>query len=483
MIDCRPVFHVIGILLTVLAAAMCVPLLVDLVDGEPGWRVFAATGGCTVFTGVTLLLTTRAPLERLSVRQAFILTTVSWIVLTLFAALPFAFAGMKLSFTDAFFESMSGLTTTGSTVIGGLDDASRGILLWRALLQWLGGIGIIVMSIAILPLLRIGGNQLFRMESSDRSEKVLPRMVQIAGGVAGIYAVLTAVCAACLWFWGLGVFDAVAHAMTTIATGGFSTRDGSIGAFANPAAEIVITVFMFLGALPFVRYLQLVRGRATLLRDDQVRWFFWIVVALVGAVALAHYANNGHEVGPGQALREAAFNTLSILTGTGYSSTDYTGWGPFAHGVFFFIMFIGGCAGSTTCSIKIFRYQVLYQTATVQLKRLIRPHGVFLATFNGRPITDEASSSVMSFFFLFAAAFAALAAVLHFLGLDFITAVSGAATAICNVGPALGGTIGPDGNFAALPDGAKWALSVGMLLGRLELFTVLVLFAPWFWQN
>ena len=481
MIDYRPVFHVIGILLTILAAAMGVPLLVELVNGSPGWRVFAGTGGFTVFMGVTLVLTMRAPLAQLSIRQAFVLTTTSWLALTAFAALPFAFGELGLSFTDAFFESMSGLTTTGSTVITGLDHASAGILLWRAILQWLGGIGIIVMSIAILPMLRIGGNQLFRMESSDRSEKVLPRVVQIAGGVGAIYVGLTLACAVALWTAGLGVFDAVAHSMTTIATGGFSTRDASIGAFANPAAEIIITGFMFLGALPFVLYLQLVRGRPALLRDDQVRWFCWIVAVLVAVVAVTHYLNN--DIGFGRALREAAFNTLSIMTGTGYSSTNYAGWGAFAIGVFFFIMFIGGCAGSTTCSIKVFRFQVLYETARAQMKRLIRPHGVFIATFNGRPITDDAASSVMSFFFLFALTFAVLAAALHFIGLDFLTAVSGAATAICNVGPALGEIIGPDGNFASLDDSAKWVLSAGMLLGRLELFTVLVMFAPWFWRN
>lgn len=481
MPDLRPVLHMTGALLTVLAAAMCVPLLADLVDGAPSWRGFAATAAFTMFVGVTLLLTMRAPVARLSVRQAFLLTTASWVALTLFAALPFAFAGAGLGLTDAFFESMSGLTTTGSTVITGLDHAPAGILLWRALLQWLGGIGIIVMSIAILPTLRVGGNQLFRIESSDSSEKVLPRMVQVAGGVGGVYAALTAACAATLWSVGLEPFDAVAHAMTTVATGGFSTRDASVGAFANPGAEVAITVFMFLGALPFVRYLQLVRGRAALVRDDQVRWFCAIVLAVVAVVAATHYANN--DIGAGRALREAAFNTLSIMTGTGYSSANYAGWGAFSAGVFFFIMFIGGCAGSTTCSIKIFRYQVLYETAKAQMKRLIRPHGVFLATFNGRPITDEAASSVMSFFFLFATSFAALATVLHFIGLDFLTAVSGAASAICNVGPALGHIIGPTGNFAGLPDSAKWALSAGMLLGRLELFTVLVLFAPWFWRS
>ena len=482
MLDFRPILYTIGILLTTLSAAMCVPMVADLAYEHRDWQVFAGAAALTAFIGITLMLTTRSPPARLTVRQAFVLTTLSWLSLVLFAALPFAFADLGLSFTDAFFESMSGLTTTGSTVITGLDHAPTGILLWRALLQWLGGIGIIVMSIAILPMLNIGGMQLFRTESSDRSEKVLPRVAQIASGVGLIYLGLTALCAGLLWLVGFGGFDAVAHAMTTVATGGFSTRDASVGAFANPRAEVIITVFMLSGALPFVLYLQAVRGKPLLLlRDDQVRWFLGVVAATILSVATAHELNN--DIGIGRALRESAFNTVSVMTGTGYASANYAGWGSFATGVFFFIMFLGGCAGSTTCSIKIFRFQVLYETAMAQMKRLIRPHGVFVPKFNGDPITDEVATSVMSFFFLFAMCFTGLALVLHFIGLDFLTAISGAATAICNVGPALGEIIGPTGNFSSLPDTAKWVLSAGMLLGRLELFTVIVLFAPWFWRN
>ncbi|MEX2454450.1 MAG: TrkH family potassium uptake protein [Rhodospirillaceae bacterium] len=482
MFNFRPVFYIIGILLTTLSAAMCAPLVADLVVGHPDWSVFAGSAALTAFTGITLLLATRAPPERLNIRQAFVLTTASWLAMTLFAALPFAFADLELSFTDAFFEAMSGLTTTGSTVIANLDTAPSGILLWRAILQWLGGIGIIVMSVAILPVLKIGGMQLFRTESSDRSEKVLPRIAQIASGIGFTYLGMTALCAVLLWAVGLKGFDAIAHAMTTVATGGFSTRDASVGAFLNPVAEVVITVFMVLGALPFVLYLQALRGRPmSLFRDTQVRWFLAIVATSILAVAVAHHLNN--DIGIGRALRESAFNTVSVMTGTGFSSVNYAGWGAFATGVFFFIMFIGGCAGSTTCSIKVFRYQVLYETATAQMKRLIRPHGVFVPKFNGQPISDEVQTSVMSFFFLFIVTFMALAMALHFIGLDFLTALSGAATAICNVGPALGNIIGPTGNFSALPDAAKWVLSAGMLLGRLELFTVLVLFAPWFWRS
>ena len=481
MLDFRPIIFVIGILLTTLALAMCAPMAADLADGHPDWKVFAGSGGLTLFIGVAMALAARGPRFELNIRQAFLLTTGAWLVLTMFAALPFAFASTGLSYTDAFFEAMSGITTTGSTVIAGLDTAPSGVLLWRALLQWLGGIGIIVMAVGVLPMLRIGGMQLFRAESSDRSDKVLPRVTQIATGIGMTYLGLTILCALLLAAVGVSGFDAVAHAMTTIATGGFSTSDASVGVFANPAAEMVITVFMLCGALPFVLYLQALRGDpGALARNNQVRAFIAIVACVVVAMTVWRVAAGVPVL---QALRSVVFNVVSIITGTGYVTAGYDGWGNFAIAVFFFIMFIGGCAGSTTCGIKVFRFQVLYVTAAAQIHRLIQPHGVFVPHFNQRPIDHEVASSVMSFFFLFAASYAVLALLLGALGLDFVTAVSGAATAICNVGPALGPVIGPSGTFAPLPDAAKWVLSAGMLLGRLELFTVLVLLTPSFWRG
>jgi trk system potassium uptake protein TrkH len=480
--DFRPIFFVVGLLLTTLAVAMCAPLVVDLAAGHHEWRMFAGSAALTAFIGVTMILTTRSTTRRINIRQAFILTTGSWLVLTTFSALPFAFSELGLSFTDAFFEAMSGITTTGSTVITTLDTAPKGILLWRALLQWLGGIGIIVMAIAVLPMLKIGGMQLFRMESSDHSEKVMPRVTQVASGIGLVYLALTVICALALWAAGFDGFDAVAHSMTTIATGGFSTSDASIGGFKNPAAEIIVTVFMIVGGLPFVLYLQAVRGEVgALYRDSQVRWFMAIVVICIAVLGIWHHVATDASLET--SYREVAFNVVSIITGTGFSSADYGGWGAFAVGMFFFLMFVGGCAGSTTCGIKVFRFQVLYATAEAQIHRLVQPHGVFVPHFNKQPITEEIASSVMGFFFLFVIIFAGIALALGAIGLDFITAVSGAATAICNVGPALGDIIGPTGNFASLPDAAKWVLSVGMLLGRLELFTVMVMLAPSFWRG
>jgi len=482
VISLRPVFYVNGVLLTTLAAAMVFTSVADIVVGNPDWQVFVASAGVTIFVGVALILTSSGKWHRISIRQAFLLTASSWLVLAAFGALPFAFSGLQLSYTDAFFESMSGLTTTGSTVIVGLDSAPPGILLWRAFLQWLGGIGIIVVTVAILPMLHVGGMQIFRMESSDRSDKVMPRAAQIAGGIALVYLGFSVLCSLAYWAAGMTTFEAIAHAMTTIATGGFSTSDSSIGKFDSATIDWIATLFMIIGAMPFVLYLQAVRGKPGLLiRDTQVHWFLSIV--LIAIIALTLWLWVEFETEPGSALRYSAFNVVSIITGTGYSTTAYDLWGGFALATFFLLMFIGGCAGSTSCGIKIFRFQVLYETVRVQVARLLEPHRVYIPYFNRVPIPEDVSTSVMGFFFLFICAFAWIAMLLGLCGLDFLTAVSGAATAIANVGPGLGPTIGPAGTFAPIPDAAKWIMAAGMLLGRLELFTILILFVPSFWRD
>ena len=482
MIDFRPIFFFIGMLLTMLALGMCIPVVIDAMAGNPDWKVFAGSACVTLFVGITLILTNRIGKVRFTVRQAFVLTTFSWLVMACFAALPFVFADLNLSYTDAFFEAMSGITTTGSTVISGLDKVAPGILFWRAILQWLGGIGIIVMAVAVLPMLQVGGMQLFRMESSDRSEKVLPRVAQIASAIGIIYVVISMICATAYWLAGMTAFEAIAHAMTTIATGGFSTSDGSLGYFQSAAIDWIAVFFMIVGSLPFVLYLQLIRGNAgALLSDSQIRWFLIITAVSVSLVVAWQTLNNSMELG--EALRYVAFNVVSIMTGTGYSTTDFSLWGGFAVVVFFFVMFVGGCAGSTTCGLKVFRLQVLYATTIAQVGKLRQPHGVFIPHFNRKPIPEAVSESVMSFFFFYVLTFTLLALGLGAVGLDFLTSISGAATAIANVGPGLGTTIGPGGTFATLPDEAKWMLSFGMLLGRLELFTVLVLFMPSFWRH
>ncbi len=478
----RPILYVIGILLSILAIAMMIPMLIDIHFGNSDWKIFFLCVLATAFFGGSLVLgnTTDEPFS-INVRQAFLLTTLSWLTLATFASLPLWLSQIELSFTDAFFEAMSGITTTGSTVIVGLDNAPPGLLLWRAILQWLGGIGVIVMALAVLPFLKVGGMQLFRTESSEKN-KTMPRATQLASSIGIIYLALTIVCAVCYHFAGMTVFDAFAHAMTTVATGGFSTFDSSFGHYQKPWIEITAIFFMLMGGLPFVLYVKAVNGNpGALFRDSQVRWFLSIVAACI--LALSLYLISSHDMGSGEALRRAAFNIVSLITGTGYASYDYNQWHGFGIALLFFVMVVGGCAGSTTCGIKIFRFQVLYTVTDVQFKKLLHPHGVFLPYYGGRPLPEGIPGSVMSFFFIYAVCFALLALALSYVGLDFTTALSGAVTAISNVGPGLGDVIGPTGTFAPLPDSAKWILSAGMLLGRLELFTVLVMLSPSFWRR
>ena len=480
--DFRPIFLVIGLLLATLALVMLVPMTVDFFAGNPDWEVFALSSGVTLFVGIAMALTSRTGVLHLSIRQAFLMTTLSWVSLTFFAALPFVYSEMGLSFTDAFFEAMSGITTTGSTVITGLDKAPAGILLWRALLQWLGGIGIIVMAIAVLPMLKVGGMQLFRMESSDQSEKVLPRAAQIATAIGVVYLLLSGICAGAYWLAGMTGFEAIAHAMTTIATGGFSTSDGSVGYFDNAWIDLIATAGMIIGSLPFILYLKTLQGDfRAVFSDSQVQCFISLVAVVVLTTAGWLWLENGLDLLV--SLRLASFSIVSIITGTGYAISDYSLWGSFALPIFFFIMFIGGCAGSTTCGIKIFRFQVLYAAARTQIHHLLQPHGVFIPYYNKRPISEEVIVSVLSFFFMWFISFTLLSLALGMLGLDYMTALSSAATAIANVGPALGPIVGPGGTFQSLPDSAKWLLSGGMLLGRLELFTVIVLFSRSFWRG
>lgn len=481
MMDFRPAIFVVGVLVATLAVVMILPAILDFMYGHADWQVFAAASATTFFVGVTMALTARTRDMKLTLRHAFLITTLSWLSMTLFASLPFAYSGLKMSFTDAFFEAMSGITTTGSTVIIGLDNAPPGILLWRALLQWLGGIGIIVMGIAVLPMLQVGGMQLFRMENSDKSDKAMPRAAQIASSIAVIYFGLTVIWAGFYWIAGLSGFDSIAHAMTTIATGGFSTHDASMAHYSSTAIDYVAASGMFIGALPFILYLKLLQGRySAILRDSQVRWFATFVSLLIVTTTAWLIFEVGKD--PLHALRLATFNIISVITGTGYATDDYGVWGTFSPALFFFIMFIGGCAGSTTCGIKVFRFQVLYAAARTQIAHLLQPHGVFIPYFDRRPVSEEIIISVLSFFFMWFLTFTALALGLALLGLDFLTAFSSAATSIANVGPALGPVAGPVGTFASFPDAAKWLMSVGMLLGRLELFTVIVLFSANFWR-
>jgi trk system potassium uptake protein len=483
LIDLRPILVVIGILLIILALFMVPPMVADMAARHPDWQVFMAAGAVTLFSGVTLVLMNQGHGDtELTGRQAFLLTSSVWVVVGLFAALPLAFSELELTLADAVFEAVSGITTTGATVIIGLDVAPPGILLWRAILHWLGGIGFIVMAVAILPMLRVGGMQLVRTESSDLSEKILPRAAQVAAAIGLIYLGLTVLCAVLYYSAGMSTFEATAHAMATLSTGGYSTRDASLGAFSSVPIECVAIVFMILGSLPFVLYIQATNGQLRpLFADAQVRWFMGTIVVFVFMIAAWLVIVEGDS--PLRALRHAAFNVVSLISTTGFASSDYALWGTFPVTALFFLMCIGGCTGSTSGGIKIFRFTVLHAIAKNQIARLVRPHGVFVLAFNHRPVSDAAAIAVMAFVFMFGLSFAVFALLLSMLGLDYLTAMSAAVTALANVGPGLGDIIGPAGNFSTLPASAKWLLSVAMLLGRLELFTVLVLLTPAFWRS
>ncbi len=481
MIDFRPVGYVIGILVAFLGATMIFPMLMDLAEGRGYGPVFAQSAVITMlFGGLLAVACSNGISQGLSIQQTFLLTTGVWIALPAFAALPFVVGSTEASFTDAFFEAVSGLTTTGATVFSGLDEMPKGILLWRGILQWLGGVGIIVVAMVFLPELRVGGMQVFRAEAFDTMGKILPRATAIATQISAIYLGLTVVCLICYLLVGMNAFDATVHALTTISTGGFSNYDASFGTFSG-VAEYVASLFMILAALPFVRYVQLANGNTTaIFYDSQIRVFLAVVLVIV-VISLLTLLNQ-FSVAPEQALRESVFNIVSIITGTGYASVDYMTWGGFLISVFFFIGLIGGCAGSTACSVKIFRYQIVVASVQSQLKRINSPHGVFIPRFEGKQIQSDVLQSVMSFFVVFFLTLGVLSVFLAMTGLDLLTSVSGAASAVANIGPGLGDIIGPSGNYAPLGDAAKWILIVGMLLGRLELLAVFVLFTPNFWR-
>ncbi|MEM9795301.1 MAG: TrkH family potassium uptake protein [Pseudomonadota bacterium] len=480
MLDVRPVGYVIGLLLMVLGAAMVLPMLADLIDGNDHWPVFLESAILTLLSGTCLsLATANAVRDRLSLQQTFLLTTLVWVALPIFAALPFVIGATGASYTDALFEAMSGLTTTGSTVFSGLEELPPGILLWRALLQWFGGIGVIVMAMVFLPELRVGGMQIFKSEAFDTMGKVLPRAAEIASQISTIYIGFTVACALAYSAAGMAPFDAICHAMTTVSTGGFANYDASFAAFAG-GREYIAAFFMLAAALPFVLYVQLANGEARpIWRDPQVRAFLITVAVLVTMVATVLIGGQG--TGAELAVRKALFNVTSIITGTGYASADYMTWGGFAVALFFFIGLIGGCAGSTSCSIKVFRYQILLATVKAQIRRIHSPNGIFRPRYDGRTVTDDVLSSVMAFFVLFVVTLGVFAVAIAMTGEDVITSISGAATAVANVGPGLGDKIGPAGNFADVNDTAKWLLTIAMLVGRLELMAVYVLFTRRFW--
>ncbi len=481
MSNYKTVFFTLGVLQIILGLSMIVPVMAQFFYDQldPG---FISSGLVTIIFGILFFLSNLDHDKKLNLPQAFLLTALSWLSIAIFGSLPFIFSSTELSFTNAFFESMSGITTTGSTIMTDLNETPKSILLWRAMLQWLGGIGIIVMAITLMPLMNIGGMQLFQISSNNSSEKILPKSKEISIRLITIYTSLTLACALIYKILGMSFFDSLVHSMTTIATGGFSNYNESIGYFDSTLIEITAIVFIILGSIPFISYIKYLNGdKKIFIKDTQIKTFISLIVfsIILMFVYLSLVNKNIFEI----SLMSIIFNVISILTGTGYVTENFSNWGNFPLIYFLILMFIGGCAGSTACGIKIFRVQILSQFISNQLKKIIYPRGIFKIKYENNNVDDKFMASIISFIFLYIIIFFIITALLSLDGLNFTTAISAAATSISNVGPGLGEIIGPNGNFSQLSSFSKWILSLGMILGRLELFAVLVLFIPSFWRK
>ncbi|MCY4543116.1 MAG: TrkH family potassium uptake protein [Rhodobacteraceae bacterium] len=483
MFDLKPVGLVIGWLLAVLGVLMLVPAIVDVALGNDHWLVFVVSAGLTAFVGVCLVFTTRAGVsasESTTVRQAVMLVACVYTVVPAFAAVPFVIGATSSSIVDAVFESMSGFTTTGATVFVGLEELPEGLQLWRGMLQWTGGIAVVVIALSVLPGLRFGGMALFMRDNYEAFSSVIPRAVATARDIFLIYFVLTLCCAISYVASGLSIFDAWVHSMTTIATGGFANYDSSFTELGR-ATEYVAVVFMLTASLPFFRYVQFISGSfRPLFVDSQVRTFLSIAFVIFGALVIWQRVvlDHSYEL----AIRKAMFNGVSILTGTGYASTDYGLWGSFPIVLMFLSGLIGGCMGSTCCAIKVFRFQLMVASVKAQIKRLNNPHAIIVTRYQNRNVPEDVMSSVLAYFVVFLATLGGVAILLAVIGLDMLTSLSGAAATLANVGPGLGPVIGPSGNYAGLPDAAKVVLTASMLMGRLELLAVFALVSLRFWR-
>lgn len=506
IINLRVVCSTLGMLLLFLGVALLAPMGVGLFYGEASWwsfgvaalSCFALGGGAWyAFGGVNR----RDDLD-LGVREGFAVVALAWLVLSLLGALPFVLGGVLASFTDAFFETMSGFTTTGATIFGGADNPAveampRAFLFWRSLAHWLGGMGIIVLTLAILPILGVGGMQLFKAEVPGPSaDKLTPRVRETARRLWLIYVGLTAL-QVLLLLPAMSLFDAVNHAFATMATGGFSTRDASVGAYDSGYVDWVVTAFMFMAGMNFALHYRLLRGqRRSVGRDTELKVYAGVALAATLLVLLAVWQPTARllprvsDVGasfegyPGfwHALRYSAFQVVSILTTTGFATADYEVWQPLAIGVLFLLFFVGGMAGSTGGGVKVVRHVLLFKNSFKEIKQLVHPQALLPIRLNGQVVPTEVMRNVLSFIVLYFALAAFGTAVLAFVGLDLLSAFGATISCVGNIGPAFG-TLGPAENYAHIPAAGKWVLALLMMAGRLEIFTVLILFAPTFWRR
>ena len=482
MFNLKPIALVSGTVICAVGFLLFIPLITEIIFQTESWQSYAVPILLYLIVGGSMVITNRKVELKISTKEAFIITVLSWLLLCILCSVPFIYSQSDLSVIDALFESMSGITTTGSTILNNLDDLPKGILIWRALLQWLGGIGIVVIALFILPFLRIGGMQLFHLEGDDPYDKFLPKISSVISKIVIIYLLLTLILLGLYFVNGMTFFDSIAHSFSTISTGGFSTHNESFAYFDNQSILIIAIVFMILGSFPFLVLAQTgINNPLAVMRDQQVKIFLLILFVSVFLIYfLAKNFLNGSELNK---IITISFNTISIISGTGFVSENFENWGNYASVLFLILMFIGGCAGSTTGGLKVFRFQILFKFLSIHLKRMLQPHAVLASHFNGKKIQDSTYDSVMSFFFIYILTFALSALLLSFSGLDFLTCFSAAASAISNVGPGLGEIIGPDGNYSLLNDYSKIVLIFTMFLGRLEMLTILILFLPSFWKN
>ncbi|WP_146006427.1 TrkH family potassium uptake protein [Cohaesibacter celericrescens] len=468
----------LGILIAALGGLMFLPAAIDLAFFHDDWLVFVGGGSISVGFGVALFLAMRGQEGEWNVRKAILFVNGIWILVSLFASLPLYFSSLHLSFVDAFFETVSGLTTTGSTVLSGLDTMAPGLLFWRSFMQWIGGLGIVAISVTILPMLGSGGQKLFFLESSEQSDNPYPRIRDFAAKIALVYFVLTVSCAVSYFLLGMTFFEAINHAMTTVSTGGFSTSDGSMGHFNSMGILLAASFFMFLGGLPFLYMLRFFASDKP--KDPQIALYVRGVIfatLLVFAAKEALHPDTGFED-----LVLSLFNVISIVTTTGFASGDYQLWGPLFWAIFLGLTFFGACSGSTSGGLKQFRFVVAWLVIKDAVAKMVHPDRVVPMRYGLKVVDNDMAASTMCLVFLFFATFTVFAVLLEMSGLDFITSVSASATAIANVGPGLGEIIGPAGNFTSLPDIAKWLLSLEMILGRLEILSGLAIFMPAFWR-
>jgi trk system potassium uptake protein TrkH len=477
----RSALHVTAQVGLVLAATMLVPAFVDYYSGQTGTTAFAISAALTgLFWGLVTLATVHPPI-RFSRRFGILLVNMMWWLLPLSVVSPLMLGPADLSLIDAMFESVSGFTTTGSTVITDIESLDLGSKLWRSMIQWFGGLGILSIGLLLLPFLKVGGLQLFRLESSDKSDLPLPRFVAFSKSVVIVYVVLTLACFAGYLGTGMDLFDAVNHAMTTLSTGGYSTHDASFGWFPNASTLWVGSIFMAIGGLPFTLWIALAFTRSRPRPDPQIAAFFAVIVITILLVVLLGRRDPGALTARGMA--EDTFNVISVITTTGFAAGDYTHWSPLAVPLFFVLTFFGGCSGSTAGGVKIYRFVILVQMVRSALRELVQPNGVFPVRYGGAKVAPAVSNSALVFVIAFAGLLSVFTLILGVQGNDFVTALSGSLTALTNVGPGLGPVIGPAGNFSSLADGSKLALTAAMVIGRLEIMVVLALALPILWRR